>query len=106
VGKKMLERLGLEVIVAADGRQALALFRAHPTPVRCVILDLTMPQMDGEETFRELRRLDHGVRVVIASGYNEQEVEGRFVGQGLAGFIQKPFQLTTLRAKLRAAFGD
>ena len=49
-----------------------------------------MPHMDGEETFRELRRLDPGVRVVMSSGYTEQDVTSRFAGKGLVGFLQKP----------------
>jgi CheY-like chemotaxis protein len=65
-----------------------------------VLLDLTMPRMDGEETFREMRRIKKDVRVIMASGYNEQEVSQRFVGKGLAGFIQKPFQLKELREAL------
>ena len=62
-----------------------------------------MPRMDGEEAFRELRRIDAGVRVVLSSGYTEQDVTRRFAGEGLAGFIQKPYLFTALRDTLRAA---
>jgi len=61
-----------------------------------------MPHMDGEETFRELRRIKEDVRVILSSGYNEQEIVGRFVGKGLAGFIQKPYKASMLLAKLKA----
>jgi DNA-binding NarL/FixJ family response regulator len=57
--------------------------------------------MDGEETFRELRRLCPDIRVLLTSGYNEQEAVQRFVGKGLAGFLQKPYVLSTLAERLR-----
>lgn len=101
LGKRMLERLGFDVLVACDGREALNLFAAHGEEIVCVILDLTMPHMDGEETFRELRRIRPNVRVVMSSGYNEQEIVQRFAGKSLAGFIQKPYQLARLAATLR-----
>jgi len=62
-----------------------------------------MPRMDGEETFRELRRLRADARVVLSSGYNQQDVTQRFAGKRLAGFIQKPYRLEDLRRTLRAA---
>ncbi len=58
---------------------------------------------DGEEAFRQLRTLKAAVPVLMSSGYNEQEVTQRFVGKGLAGFIQKPYHLDQLRDCLRAA---
>ncbi|MGD0091049.1 MAG: PAS domain S-box protein [Planctomycetota bacterium] len=99
----MLQLLGFQVLTASDGRKALEVYRAHPGGIACVLLDLTMPNLDGEETFRELRRMDPNAHVIITSGYNEQEVTQRFAGKGAAGFIQKPYQMATLRAKLRAA---
>ena len=70
--------------------------------MRAVLLDLTMPVMDGEETFRELRRRHPGVRVLLMSGFNEQEAIKQFVGKGLAGFLQKPFSVPQLIERLRA----
>ena len=100
VGKQMLERLGFSVLTAPDGREALKVFREHADEFVCVLLDLTMPHMDGEEAFRAMRRLHPGVRVILCSGYNERDATQRFAGKGLAGFIQKPYNMTTLREKL------
>jgi two-component system cell cycle sensor histidine kinase/response regulator CckA len=101
VGRKMLERIGFTVVTAADGADAIARFRERADDIICAIVDLTMPHVDGAETFRELRRMRPGVRVILSSGYNEQDVTQRFVGKGLAGFIQKPYQLTTLLAVMK-----
>ncbi len=101
VGAKMLHSLGFEVLTACNGLEALQVYREHED-IRYVILDLTMPNMDGEQAFRELRMINREVKVVMSSGYSEQEVTRRFVGKGLAGFIQKPYKLSDLREVLRA----
>jgi len=98
ISGRYLQNLGLEVICAADGREALELFRERRTDIDFVLLDLTMPHMDGEETYRELRKIDPEVRVVLASGYGEESVMTRFSGRDLAGYLQKPYTLTRLRA--------
>ena len=101
IGSEMLRELGFEVVAAGDGVEALARYRERRPDL--VILDLTMPRMDGEQAFRELRQLDCGARVVLSSGYDETEVTQKFAGKGLAGFIQKPYTFETLRTVLRAA---
>ena len=104
VGRQMLERLGFTVLLATNGRHAIEVFTAHRNQVTCILMDLTMPEMDGEEAFREIRRIDPHVPVLLSSGYNEQEAVQRFVGKGLAGFLQKPYQLAMLEKKLRDVF--
>jgi CheY-like chemotaxis protein len=100
VGRTMLERLNMTVITAEDGERALALYKDKHEQIDFVILDLTMPRMDGEETFHEIRRLDRDVCVLLSSGYSQQELSSRFATQPLAGFIQKPYQIRTLGASL------
>jgi len=101
VAVAFVERSGLRALMASDGREAVRLFQEHASEIGCVVLDLTMPHMDGEETYRELRRIRPDVRVLLASGYSEEEINRRFAGQQLAGFIEKPYQMSTLNAKLR-----
>ena len=60
-----------------------------------------MPSMDGEEAFREIHTVDPALPVILSSGCDEQDAVQRFVGKGLAGFLQKPYQLSSLRQKLR-----
>jgi PAS domain S-box-containing protein len=96
VGRRMLERLGFRVLLARDGEEAVASLRAHPE-VGCVILDLTMPGLDGVEAFRALRQIRAEVPIVLSSGYSEQEVTTRFRGEKLAGYLQKPYQLEAIQ---------
>jgi len=106
VGKQMLGRMGFEVLTAADGREAVEVFGDHADEIDCVLLDLTMPHMDGEQAFRQLRRLRPDVVVILCSGYNEQDATQRFAGKGLAGFIQKPYNMAALREKLMQVLPD
>jgi signal transduction histidine kinase/CheY-like chemotaxis protein len=93
---KAMGRAGLRTLQARDGIEALNLFQEHRDLIRLILMDLTMPNMDGVEACRELRRKDAGVPVVLCSGFSETEALHRFDGLGLAGFLQKPFALGTL----------
>ncbi|MFH1035440.1 MAG: PAS domain S-box protein [Pseudomonadota bacterium] len=102
----MLERSGYQAITAADGREGVELFKQRHGELAAVILDMTMPHMNGEEAFGEMRRLAPSVPVILASGYNQQDATNRFSGKGLAGFLQKPFRLKELREKMAQALGQ
>jgi len=102
VAAEMLESLGFEVITAFDGRNGVEVFAQNCDRVVAVVLDMTMPRMNGEEAFREIRKLRGDIRVILISGYSEQDATNRFAGHGLSGFLQKPFRLEQLRKKLRA----
>ena len=103
IGMRLLEQAGFEVVGAADGCEAVDYYREHWNEVSCVLLDLTMPRMGGEETFQELRKIRDDVKVVLSSGFSEQEVVGRFAGGGICGFVQKPYRLEKLVAEVEAA---
>ena len=103
--RRMLERAGFTVLAAEDGRHAVEIFKRVMAEVDLVILDLTMPHLDGEACFRELRLMKPEIKVILSSGYNEQDVVNLFAGKGLAGFIQKPYTTAELIAKVRGALG-
>ncbi|MFT7677726.1 MAG: two-component system cell cycle sensor histidine kinase/response regulator CckA [Planctomycetota bacterium] len=105
IGSLMLKGLGFDVATAVDGATALKIYSQDPGSIACVILDLTMPHMNGDEVYRELRRIDDGVRVLLSSGYNEADIVQRFSGKGLAGFIQKPYGRDELAQALKGAIG-
>ncbi len=102
---RILKTIGLTVYTAFNGEDGLALFRLHKDEIDCVILDLTMPRMDGVATFNELRCIKPDVRVILSSGFNETEAYVRFKEQGLAGFIQKPYSIRKLETELSRVLG-
>jgi CheY-like chemotaxis protein len=101
----MTKQLGLQVLTATDGADAVRVFRREGASISAVLLDMTMPQMDGLATLRELRRLRPEVRVILCSGFSEQEIAERFAGEGLAGFIQKPYDIKGLKKVLVRVLG-
>ncbi|MEQ8172378.1 MAG: PAS domain S-box protein [Candidatus Eremiobacterota bacterium] len=99
----MLKKLGFNVLTAMSGQEALKIISScqslsdrQEELFACIILDFTMPHMDGEETFHELRKMRKNIPVILSSGYSEQEVLERFSGKGPAAFLQKPYKLDTL----------
>jgi len=104
--KRVLEAAGAAVITADNGQAAVARFREHSGDIDCVVLDLTMPEMNGEETFRELRLIREDVRVVISSGYAEEDVTQRFEGQNVGEFISKPFRPNDLLRAVSQVLAD
>ena len=100
VAKDMLESLGFAALVAADGEEAVAIFREHADEVDCVIFDLTMPRKGGVAAFRELRRIRPNVRCIASSGHDEADAMQQFEGEGPAAFLQKPYTIEALRATM------
>jgi PAS domain S-box-containing protein len=100
---KMLERIGFRVLTAADGREALRRYETA-SEIDLVLLDLTMPEMDGVETFHALVKQYPAVRVIVSSGYSAHEIAGRFAGDNFLGVIEKPYTLATLERRLAAVF--
>jgi CheY-like chemotaxis protein len=88
---RTLEALGGRVTAVADGRAALAAFRADPGCGSLVILDLILPDLSGEEVFRGLRETDSGARVILMSGFDHTAALQRVLGEGAAGVLKKPF---------------
>jgi PAS domain S-box-containing protein len=99
--KTSLERAGFEVVLAESGERAISILRDKETPaVHLIVLDLSMPNMNGKDTMEQIRRLEIAVPVLICSGYSEAEVCREFAGLDVAGFIQKPFTARELTARV------
>ena len=99
IAATVLEMHGATSLTAASGDEALELLRIHGEKIALVLLDLTMPGITGEETLRRMRMLGARQPVILMSGYSETETMQRSANLGVAGFIQKPFEVTTLLAK-------
>lgn len=98
---KMVELCGYTVITATDGVGAVATFREQAGKISVVLMDLTMPNMDGISAMEEIYKIDPVARVILASGFTEDELSGRITGQPPAGFIRKPYNMMSLVNELR-----
>ncbi len=98
--KVALERRGYDVLVASSGPQAVKVYRRESARVDLVILDLSMPGMGGEEVLPELLRIRSDARVVVSSGYSQDEAMKHFHGLRATGFIQKPYTAGGLAAEV------
>lgn len=97
----MVKHCGLTTISASDGAEAVETFRTHRHEIDLVLMDLTMPNMDGVAAMLELRKIQPDVRIILSSGFNEQELDERIRDQNPSGFIRKPYSLKNLEAELR-----
>jgi two-component system, cell cycle sensor histidine kinase and response regulator CckA len=93
----LLKRMGLEVLNAADANQAIDLCRRHADEISFVIMDLTMPNMDGRHALGEIRKIRSDLKVVLTSGYEIEEITGRYREHGFDAFLQKPCDLDTFK---------
>jgi len=89
--------MGFDTLVASNGRDGVEIFRKHAGKITCVLLDLTMPRMDGDLAFLAMQEIRNEVPVILLSGFNESELSRRFGDFGLAGFISKPFKIEKLK---------
>ena len=101
VASEALRLLGVTPLEAGNGSEALELFQRHRDAIDLVLLDLTMPVMNGEETLRQLRTINPTLRVVLMSGYSEGETMQRCSSLGVSGYLPKPFELGSLVERLR-----
>lgn len=91
VTARMLERQGYIVLGATDGLDGLAMLEAHNGAIGCVLLDMTMPHLSGEETFHAIQERQPALPVVVMSGYSEDDVRARFGAAAPVGCLRKPF---------------
>jgi CheY-like chemotaxis protein len=105
LGSRMLERLGFTVLTAADGEEGLGVYKREWGRIDLVILDLTMPRLDGADTLSAMLGVNPAARIVMASGHSEEDVAGRFTDRGIAGILQKPYTLSKLRELLGRVLG-
>jgi signal transduction histidine kinase/CheY-like chemotaxis protein len=106
VARRLLQSFGLTVVEAATGREAIDRFARERDAIDAILLDLTMPEIGGAEVFREVHAIRPDVPVVLMSGYHEDEAGAAFDGDGLAGFVQKPFTPADLAKRMRVALGS
>jgi PAS domain S-box-containing protein len=102
VARVLLESAGFDVLEAASGAEAVALYRKLGAEIRAVLLDVTMPGLGGVEALKRIRELDPGARVILSSGYDERDTIAHLERVPGVEFLQKPYRARTLLAKVRA----
>lgn len=102
VTQEILEARGIRVLAAEDGLRGLELFRRSPDEIDLVVLDATMPGLSGGDVFREIIAMRPGARVIVASGYSEENLGERFGARRPDAFLSKPFTIKTLLERISA----
>jgi CheY-like chemotaxis protein len=101
VGIKMLRKMGYTVLAAKNGEEAIGLYKEKRNTIDMVILDMVMPEMGGGEVYDAMKEINPDVRVLLASGYSIDSQAKQILGRGCNDFVQKPFNLRELSAKIK-----
>jgi CheY-like chemotaxis protein len=104
--RRALAALGYTVLAAADGVEAVELFRAQHADIDVVLLDMVMPRMGGRATYRALREIDPDVRVVLTTGYARNEEAEGILELGVRHLLEKPYRVEALAEILRGLVGE
>jgi CheY-like chemotaxis protein len=103
LAKTVLGKYGYTVLVAEDAVSAMELLRQTRQRVALVLLDHSMPGMSAQQAVQRIQSGWPGLRILLSSGYDEEEVLGQFAGTRFAGFLQKPYTSAQLAEKIKAA---
>lgn len=101
--RRLLEGMGYGVLLAADGDEAVDLYRKHREMVSLVLLDMIMPRMSGADTFHALREVEPKVKILLTSGYAEHASVRALIAAGAVGFLPKPYEATTIANAIKRA---
>jgi len=96
----MIKDLGYECLLAKNGLEALDLYREYQDDIGSVLMDMTMPKMGGKACLIELQKLNPTVKVIMLSGYTEDDISEQLQDVKTSGFMQKPFNMTLLRKRV------
>lgn len=94
--ERFFARHGYQVLIAADGEQAVEIHRGHKDQIDAVLLDMRLPKIMGGEVFCKMKEEDPAVKVVMASGFLEPEVKTEMALAGAKRFVNKPYNLEEL----------
>jgi CheY-like chemotaxis protein len=106
VGKQMLEKLGFSVLTAANGREAIDIYRNNKDRIGLVVMDMIMPGMGAGDTCDQLQAIDPGIKVLLSSGYGVDQQTSEVLKRGCKGFIQKPFNMQVLSKKIEEILAE
>lgn len=104
--RDILELVELQSILAANGKEAIALFVQHQPNIKAILLDLRMPVMSGVETYEKLRELDSNVTIILSSGYDEKVSTINLDADTSLKFLRKPYALDALLTCIQDAVNN
>ncbi|MCK4541672.1 MAG: response regulator, partial [Spirochaetales bacterium] len=96
IAESILEEHGYKVVVAENGKAGIEIFKKHRKEIKAVLLDMAMPGMSGKEVYKKLKDIDPGVKVLLSSGFGQDERVKESLADGVDGFLQKPYTLEKL----------
>jgi CheY-like chemotaxis protein len=105
IARELLRKRGYTVHACGSSPEALEFYRMHHGGIDLVILDMIMPEMDGRTTYHEMKKIDPDVRVLLSSGYSMNGDAEEMLREGVRGFLQKPYRISELAAKVLEALG-
>ena len=100
--ERFLSRQGYQVLLAADGEQAIDGYCRHKTEIDVVLLDVGLPKVSGVDVFRKMKKENPEVRVVVASGYLDARMKTEMYRAGVKAFLDKPYLLPEMLETLRS----
>jgi len=103
VAKRQLQKLGYKAVTASDGMEAIDIYKKKKKKIDLVLLDMVMPNLAGKETYRELKNINPDIKVVLISGFSQNDKATQTLKEGALAFIQKPFKLYELSNALAGA---
>jgi len=104
--RSMLENLGYSVVVANNGKEAVDLYKNQQDEIDLVITDMIMPEMNGKECYYKLRQIDPNVKVILVSGFTEENDINELIKDGLKGFMKKPFHTADISAMIHKIISE
>ncbi len=105
VGRDLLEAMGYRVLMAKDGKEAIQVYEKYRDNIDIVVLDMVMPGMGGGEVYDRMKKMNPDIKVLLSSGYSIDGEAAEILERGCDGFIQKPFKMKDLSAKVREVLG-
>lgn len=101
VAQYVLSKMGYKVILASDGESALQLYKAGKDDISLIVLDLIMPGMGGRCCLEQLLKMNPDARIIVVSGYTDEQPPGGFLGIGAREFVTKPYDMVGLTRVIR-----
>lgn len=101
--KSIFENAGYKVLTAKDGIEAIDVYRRQADTVDLVVCDMALPSLGGWTVYLSLKEIDPGVKMILTSGYLDEQVKSSFVAGGVKDFIAKPYAAETLLQSVREA---